>query len=455
MAGGFFLDKDKIIPFGYAIMVAMLLLFSTIAFADSEPNDNIEEAEIITLGLEVSGTLNYLSDEYDYYNITLEPDLDVVASLNGPENADFDLSILDKEGTELAGSIFDVDSNEKIIFRPTYAGAHFIVIWAYDGSGSYNLKVDYPETASQNSYSLLDAINNGYIEADVTGTYDGSDEEFDLKNGVNVFYGLCNIITIKSYVTNNLDIIIPAGQKFIAIDEDVEDKVVTKTETVNIQSLSQKEKRLLAMSINMYKNVPMLYTTYKVGPMASGNLLKIAEAIDENNHQGASGQVAIWMVSDDAQSSYLQQLGATSSMISSAKEMLIEAGINPPQDDDSEPDDGFDFGSIATWLCPSIIVILIIMAILGAIAKRREAKAASPPPTSPNAMRTSSQTPPFSSYQAQRPQYKAPKKTPLSPNTNKPPSYPPPPPPPPPISKTEKVEPVPYPAPKKDKKSKK
>jgi hypothetical protein len=378
--------------------------------------------------------------------------VDVVASLNGPENADFDLSILDNKGTELAGNQFDVDSNEKIVFSPTYAGTYFIVIWAYDGSGSYNLSVDYPKTTSKNSYSLLDAINNGFIEVDITGRYDGPDEEFDLKNGVNVFYGLCNIITIKSYVANDLNITVPTGQKFIAIDEEVEDKIVTKTQTIKVQSLSQKETKLLAMSTNMYKNVPNRYTPFEVGPMASGDLLKIAEAIDENNHQGGSGQVAIWMITDEASSTHLQGLAATSSMISSAKEMLIEAGINPPQDDDPESDEGFDFGSIANWICPSIIIIIIIMAILGAIGKRKGAKTASRPPTSPYAMKSSSQTQPFSSYQAQRPQYKVPNKTPQSPPTNKPPSYPPPPPPP--TSKTEKVEPVAYPAPKKDKKRK-
>ena len=397
MAGGYFLDKGKIFPFGYAIMIVMLLLFSAMVLADSEPNDNIEEAEVITLGLEVSGTLDYLSDEYDYYNITLEADVDVVASLNGPENADFDLSILDNEGTQLEGSIYDFDSNEKIVYRPTYAGNYFIEIWAYDGSGSYNLNISYPKTTSKNSYSLLDAINNGYIEADVTGTYDGSAEEFDLKNGRNVFYGQCNIITIESVVANDLDIIIPAGQILIATDEEVEDKVVTMTQTINIPSLSQKDTKLFAMSINMYKDVPMRYTPFEVGTMASGDLLKIAEVIDENNQQTASGQVAVWMVSDDATSTYLQQLGATSSMITSGKGMLIEAGINPPQDDDSETDEGFDFGSIANWICPSIIIIIIIMAILGAIGKRKGAKTASPPPTSPYAIRTSSQMPPFSS----------------------------------------------------------
>jgi hypothetical protein len=452
LAGGLFLDKWKIFQIGYVMTVMMLLLFSSQVIADSEPNDVKEEAEEIGLGQEISGTLNQLSDEYDYYNITLLENSDIVLSLNGPDDADFDLSLLDNEGTKIGGNVLDPDSNEMVVYNPTYSGNYFIEIWAYEGNGAYNLNVDYPKTAPESSYSLMDAANNGYIDIEISGVYDGSLEEFDLNNGRNVFYGQCNIISIENVVANDLDIIIPAGQKLIATDEEVEDKVITMSQTINIRSLAQKDTKLFAMSINMYKDVPLRYTTYEVGPMATGDLLKIAEDIDENNYQSTSGQVAVWMVSDNAQSSYLKQLGASQSMITSGKDMLIKAGIDPPLDD-SEDDSGFDFGNILNWICPAIIVIVIILAILGAIGKRSEKKAALPPQGPRIIGGTSSQKPPTPSAQEQLSNVQSPERTSQIPQTNKPPSDQPPPPPPPPPD-PEKVEPVPYPPPKKDMKSK-
>lgn len=258
-------------------------------------------------------------------------------------------------------------------------------------------------------------------------------------------------------MANDLDIIIPAGQKLIATEEEVEDKIITMTQTIKVQSLSKKNTKLYAMSSNMYKNVPLRYTIYKVGAMASGDLLKLAEVIDENNYQSINGQVAVWMVTDNAQSSYLQQLGASSSMISSAKDMLIDAGIKPPEEDDAETDDGFDFGSIFSWICPAIIIILVILAILGAIGKRSEAKAASHSPTSPTGRKSPSQKSPYPSDQKQFTLGKTPAKSSQIPQINHTPSTQssqPPPPPPPPPPKTEKVEPMAYTGPKKDKKRK-
>jgi hypothetical protein len=324
------------------------------------------------------------------------------------------------------------------------AGTYFVMVWAYDGNGSYTINVDTPKTTTENSFGLIDAINGGYIDIGITGAYDGSEESFDLKNGREVFYGECNIITIKSYVANDLDIIVPAGLILKAHDEEVEDKVVTMTHTINVKALSRKDSKLFAMSINLYKNVPILYTEFEVGAIATGDLLKIAEYIDENNEQTSSGQAAVWMVSDNAKSSELEQIGATPSIITSARGMLVGSGINPPKDDTSESDnDGF-FGPLTNWICPVMIIIFVLLAVLSAFTRRARAKKNQKTGPALSDMKSMPYSVNSSKY-PKGPQQKGPQGSPSSPPIKEHPPDPPPPPPP----KVEKVEPVPHPAPKK------
>jgi hypothetical protein len=312
---------------GCAIITVFFIAISGVSLGDSEPNDTMQEAEMLTLGQEIFGTLDSSTDDFDYYNISFEADSDVIAKLDGPDLADYDLSIYDHNGTKMAGSSTDWDADEILIFHPTETGSYYIGIWAYDGNGSYTLVVDNPKTTSNDTYSIQDAVNNGYIKAEITGMYDGDEEVFDLKNGLEVFYGLCIKVSLTSFVDNDLDIIVPSGLMLEATDEEVEDKIITKTHTINMESLASNETEIFAMSIDMYKNIPVLSTTYTMGEMASGDILKVANYIDEHRQQTAVGQAAIWMISDNATDEELESIGATSSGIAFAKVILEDSGV--------------------------------------------------------------------------------------------------------------------------------
>jgi hypothetical protein len=370
---GIFLFKVRAIALGCAILM-IIIIFSANSIADTEPNNTIQDAEIITMGTLVSGTLDSSSDDYDYYNISLAADVDAIAKLDGPEGADFDLGIYDINGTKLAGTYDDWDSDETIIFRPDLAGTYFIGIWAYDGNGSYTLNVETPKAAPNDTYGLADAIENGFIEAEITGVYDGYEDVFDLKNGKQVFYGLCIKVTITSYVTNDLDIIIPPGLTLRSTEEDVEDKVITKAQTMEVGSLTSKETEIFAMSINMYKKIPVLHSTFEIGGMAAGDLLKIANHINDGGHQSSAGQAAVWMITDDATSEELENIGATSSMISQADQMLNEAGIAIP--DDGEPEDDQD--EFSNMIVPLIVIVIIATILIILLTRRSRGKKPKP-----------------------------------------------------------------------------
>jgi hypothetical protein len=444
----------KVFPSGFITIFVMLILITPLVIADSEPNNSIEEAEVIALGQIISGSLDVTSDEYDYYNISLNADQDVIVDLDGPEDADFDINIYDSGGTHLTGSTYDLDADEMIKFLPTETDYYFISIWTYDGTGSYTMSMHVPQTTAKNSYTLTEAIDNRYIEVDITGVYDGIVESFDLKNGNKVFYGPCIEITIESFVSNDLEVLVPAGLTLISTDEDIENKIVTKSESLQITSYSQKSFKLLAMSINMLKMVPSIYSPFDVGTMATGDLLKIAQALDSGDSQGVAGQIAVWMVSDNATSTDVEQLGATKSQISAAKLKLNEAGIKAPEEDD--PDDGDFYSNPLNLICLTLIIVVVILFIIGSISKRRRDKDTASQTVAPAGSQDPSQAPPTTPQKGQTQQITKSSPEPSVPPSDQPDYVPPHPPPrpPPPSANMEKVKPVPYPGPKKIKNGK-
>ncbi len=366
--------KFRALTLGCATIMVFFMAISCISMADSEPNDTMQEAEILTLGQEVSGTLDSNTDDLDYYNISFNADSDIIVRLNGPDLADYDLSIYDYNGTKIAGSSSDWDAHETLIFHPTETGFYYIGIWAYDGNGSYTLLVDNPKTTSNGTYHIQDAMNEGYIEAEITGVYEGNEDVFDLKNGNEVFYGLCIKVSLTSLVANDVDIVVPCGLTLFPWDEEVEEKVITKTSTFHLESLSDNETEIFAMSTDMYKNIPVLHTTFMIGDMASGDILKIANYIAEHDHQSSAGQAAIWIITDDATDKDLENIGATSSTVKAAKEILVDSRVTPGDPGDEDPQG--EGNAISEWLLPFIVVVIIAFFLIVVLSKRASTRPA-------------------------------------------------------------------------------
>lgn len=409
--------KWRVNTFGLLILLSSILVFSDIGISDSEPNNTMEEAENIYLGQEVQGSLDSSSDENDYYKITLNSNDPVIMILKGPEIADYDLMVLDSNNSLLAESSGS-DSDEIIVYTPAVTGFFYVQVWAYDGSGSYSLKVIEPKTAPKNSYQIRDAFNQDLIHVKITGVYIGMEEYFDLDNGEEVFFGECVQIGITSLTSSDIQIVIPAGQKLISADFDVENKVITKTYVFPLEALSNINYELYAMSTNMFKNVPSAYSTFNMGTLASGNLMKVVDVINSTNKQSTSGQIAVWMITDNAQSSDLQELGATTSEIEDAKQILSDAGLSPSSGDDSSDSDwGSYFEGYGTWICLTLIIVVVILIIVGSIGKRSSLK-----------KRQEESTHYLAFESKQQPPSKPPMQPPLQPPPPPPPLPPPPPP---------------------------
>ncbi|UCF08442.1 MAG: PPC domain-containing protein [Thermoplasmata archaeon] len=361
-------NTRNIFMFTLLVLLASLPQIFGNCSADVEPNNTVEEAENMVLNQTVLGSLDSVSDDYDFYNISFSKGQDIVAVLDGPDDADFDMKIRDSGYNEVAGSTSDSDAEEVVFYTPPTSGHYFVELWAYDGNGSYTLEVAVPETTPHGTYRLAEAESEKFITVKITGVFEGSEGTFNLETGEDVFYGKCINIQITSLVANQLDIVIPAGQLLKAHSQEVEDKVVTKDTVVHVEALNVVDTRLYAMSTNMVKKVPNTDSTFKIDSMAAGDLKKVVDELNTTDSQSVSGQIAVWMVTNDAQKSELTQLGANESAIDAGLEILTNAGVTPPFRDENGVEPG-----LMIYLGLMLIVILLI-AVLALLSARHGKK---------------------------------------------------------------------------------
>ncbi|UCE37761.1 MAG: zinc ribbon domain-containing protein [Thermoplasmata archaeon] len=108
---------------------------------EAEPNDSISNANPISSGVDMSGSLEEGTDEDDWYYIYFEYDDTVEIDLSGPSGTDFDIFLYDSLSAEKSSSS-ESGSQENIIYVVTSSEYYYVNVKSASGSGSYTLSVD-------------------------------------------------------------------------------------------------------------------------------------------------------------------------------------------------------------------------------------------------------------------------------------------------------------------------
>ena len=106
----------------------------------SSANDHVNDASPLSIGTQLTGTLNENVDARDYYSFSTPAKANLKITLQGPENTDFDLSLSDSSLSELAKSETD-NSDETIRLKTSKAEKLNLVVSAHSGSGNYTLTI--------------------------------------------------------------------------------------------------------------------------------------------------------------------------------------------------------------------------------------------------------------------------------------------------------------------------
>lgn len=133
---------------------------------------------------------------------------------------------------------------------------------------------------------VSEALKKGYLSLVAEGSGGHSGESLQLK--------------LTNQSKKKLEIKIPAGQVFLSGDTTLQDLMVVKEELFALETGKTRIARVNGFCIEASNGSPGAGAIFKVGKMAEGALLKVAEYLNENKlYDHPSAQYAIWSVSDN------------------------------------------------------------------------------------------------------------------------------------------------------------
>jgi len=127
-----------------SILLSFLLFLSIKITAESEPNNNYQQANPLTLNSSDSGTLFSIDgqnhDDEDWWYVILPEDGSLYVEVNSTNNLDIDLYIYDIDGTTSIAT-YDISNGqrESTHHNALKAGKYYIKAVRYSGSGSYTI----------------------------------------------------------------------------------------------------------------------------------------------------------------------------------------------------------------------------------------------------------------------------------------------------------------------------
>lgn len=179
------------------------------------------------------------------------------------------------------------------------------------------------------TYSLYDAVvTYSYVSAHIQGAYSGYTTSFNLDNGNGVFFGQCIDIELTSLVDTMIYVNVELGRIFVCKEYGVQDMIVTKSYEATLWDGDTGTITVYAMCADMLEDAPMAGVYYDLGSKCTGSTYDVVSYISGNSYQGASGQCALWAVTDDADVDYLQAYGASSTDLNQAQGILDNVGIS-------------------------------------------------------------------------------------------------------------------------------
>ena len=135
----------------------------------------------------------------------------------------------------------------------------------------------------ENNYSLSDAVNQGYIQANVVMS--------SIDRGR---------IEIKNRTNNYLFLTIPAGTYFVASSPSDQNMLVTTPKTVSLSPNSSTTVNLSTACMNIKRDIPNERAGYTVGYSNDQVLQNLVKLFEENNTSYYVRQAAVWIVTDNA-----------------------------------------------------------------------------------------------------------------------------------------------------------
>lgn len=179
------------------------------------------------------------------------------------------------------------------------------------------------KTRSFTVFLLLGFWFNGYTQSRMS-VADALDKKLIqlIPAGLGGYQGKCLEVIIKNTSSKILSLEIPAGQIFASEDSNVQDLVVTQSQTLALAPEARQKKQLFTMCTQSGNVSPGKGETFSLGEMASPSLHKLVQRIDAGNYQNSTAQSAVWSISN--QESIDEVFGEDVDMVRDLVEVVSE-----------------------------------------------------------------------------------------------------------------------------------
>jgi chitodextrinase len=110
------------------------------ASVDEDGDGSADGARSLTLGVPVDDWLDDVEDRDDFFSVELVEGARLIATLSGPQDADFDLWVFGPDGESMdEASSLSYGSEEHVDFVAAVSGPYWLDANAYSGGGNYTL----------------------------------------------------------------------------------------------------------------------------------------------------------------------------------------------------------------------------------------------------------------------------------------------------------------------------
>lgn len=139
------------------------------------------------------------------------------------------------------------------------------------------------------------------------------------------------VLSITSLIHEPLDLITESGQRFQSLDSSYQNLMILETRVISMKPKEKKKLVLNGFCINKHRGSPS-GNAYRIGKLASGVLLKVANFLGKNRIYRETAQQAVWSITDN--SSIENVTGTSNSQTRMVRSFLYETTgrARPPRE---------------------------------------------------------------------------------------------------------------------------
>jgi len=140
-------------------------------------------------------------------------------------------------------------------------------------------------------------------------------------------------LSLNNLSGESLELVVASGQRFRSLDSTRQNLMILENQLITLKPGEKKKAAVIGVCINKSKSSPGK-NKYRIGKLASGVLLKVANFLGKNRIYGGTAQQAVWTITDNTSIENVK--GNTNIQTRMVRSFLYETTgrVRPPRETD-------------------------------------------------------------------------------------------------------------------------